>query len=159
MNIKFKVTGIEEVKAYIASLPRGIKMTATKAAAEYMIGDDSHGLKHQPARVQHGADNPYQWTSEKQRRAFFATNGFGGGIPSQRTGALKEGWDYQATNSQWDRVNITNDTPYAQFVQGQNMQRGHLADKWRNIIDVVATNTAGALQAAKRAVADWLKTK
>ena len=35
---------------------------------------------------------PVQWDSEKQRRAFFATNGFGGGIPHVRTGAYQRGW-------------------------------------------------------------------
>lgn len=29
---------------------------------------------------------PIKWDSEKQRRAFFATNGFGKGIPYKRTG-------------------------------------------------------------------------
>ena len=34
---------------------------------------------------------PFRWASERQRRAFFATNGFGHGIPYVRTNALKEG--------------------------------------------------------------------
>lgn len=33
-----------------------------------------------------------RWDSEKQRRAFFATNGFGGGIPYQRTGVYGKSW-------------------------------------------------------------------
>lgn len=36
---------------------------------------------------------PIQWDSEKQRRAFFATNGFGHGIPYNRTGNTK--WSIQ----------------------------------------------------------------
>lgn len=35
---------------------------------------------------------PIQWTSEKQRRAFFRSRGFGKGIPTKRTGALQDGW-------------------------------------------------------------------
>lgn len=35
---------------------------------------------------------PVQWDSEKQRRAFFATDGFGKGIPYVRTGAYQRGW-------------------------------------------------------------------
>lgn len=35
---------------------------------------------------------PIQWASEKQRRAFFATDGFGRGIPTQRTNGLIESW-------------------------------------------------------------------
>lgn len=33
-----------------------------------------------------------RWDSEKQRAAFFATNGFGGGIPYQRTGTYGRSW-------------------------------------------------------------------
>jgi hypothetical protein len=42
------------------------------------------------ARVQppNAVKYPIQWASEKQRRAFFATDGFGGGIPYKRTGKL-----------------------------------------------------------------------
>ena len=32
------------------------------------------------------------WNSEKQRRAYFATDGFGHGIPYRRTGQYPEGW-------------------------------------------------------------------
>lgn len=35
---------------------------------------------------------PVQWDSEKQRRAYFATNGFGHGIPYQRQGKYEKGW-------------------------------------------------------------------
>lgn len=34
---------------------------------------------------------PIQWDSERQRRAFFATNGFGKGIPYRRTHAMRLG--------------------------------------------------------------------
>jgi hypothetical protein len=35
---------------------------------------------------------PVQWDSEKQRRAFFATNGFGKGIPYTRDGGYERSW-------------------------------------------------------------------
>lgn len=35
---------------------------------------------------------PVQWDTERQRRAFFATNGFGAGIPYRRTHATRLGW-------------------------------------------------------------------
>src|SRR5690349_11752070 len=35
---------------------------------------------------------PVQWDSERQRRAFFATKGFGKGIPYRRTGRYRLGW-------------------------------------------------------------------
>lgn len=35
---------------------------------------------------------PVQWDSEKQRRAFFASDGFGRGIPYNRVGAYQRSW-------------------------------------------------------------------
>ncbi len=35
---------------------------------------------------------PIKWDSAKQRQAFFATNGFGGGIPHVRKGLAIAGW-------------------------------------------------------------------
>lgn len=35
---------------------------------------------------------PVEWDSERQRRAFFATNGFGHGIPYRRTNRYRLGW-------------------------------------------------------------------
>ena len=52
------------------------------------------GIKQFMARLRHKMRSeagdrityPVKWDSEKQRRAFFATNGFGKGIPYKRTG-------------------------------------------------------------------------
>ena len=38
---------------------------------------------------------PINWDSQKQRRAFFATNGFGKGIPYRRTNRYRLGWKLQ----------------------------------------------------------------
>src|SRR5689334_11984740 len=35
---------------------------------------------------------PIDWTTEKQRKAFFATDGFGDGIPTKRSDALRTSW-------------------------------------------------------------------
>ena len=40
---------------------------------------------------------PVQWDSEKQRRAYFASNGFGKGIPYQRTGRTRLSWQEERT--------------------------------------------------------------
>jgi len=37
--------------------------------------------------------HPIHWDSERQRRAFFASDGFGRGIPSRRTGRYQRGWE------------------------------------------------------------------
>ncbi len=65
------------------------------------------------------------WTSEKQRRAFFATNGFGRGIPYKRTGKLNKSWEVFLVDAPGGiAVRLSNTTPYAQFVVGRVKPRG-----------------------------------
>jgi hypothetical protein len=74
---------------------------------------------------------PLRWKSEKQRRAFFATNGFGKGIPYRRTGELAEGWqtEFVATpaGGEWS---VFNNVGYADYVQGLNQQPMHIDTGW-----------------------------
>jgi len=55
---------------------------------------------------------PVQWDSERQRLAFFATNGFGKGIPYQRNHQYRLGWKTERTpfNRQY-RVLLSNKHP------------------------------------------------
>ena len=152
--ITTRVRNLDQLKDFITTLPRRIRGEATEVAAEYLIGNDRRGLKHYPARVKHGADNPYQWQSEKQRRAYFASNGFGGGIPYSRTNALKDGW---TTKNDGAKTAVTNDVPYAGFVMGDEQQKGHRADKWRLVPEIIKTNTAGMIQAVRQFVDRWIK--
>lgn len=66
---------------------------------------------------------PIHWKSAKQRRAFFATNGFGRGIPTVRTHTLSQGWQVIfAPLDNGGAITVVNETPYAQFVVGNNRQ-------------------------------------
>ena len=154
--ITVNVRGIESLQAFLKTIPRGTIKSAIAAASEYLIGNERHGLSYYPARVQHGEGNPYQWQSEKQRRAYFATDGFGAGIPYRRTGDLGRGWEMIPKQDGY-QMQIVNRVPYADFVQGVIQQRGHYADKWRKARDIVSTNMKGALQAAQRAVDKWIR--
>jgi len=51
---------------------------------------------------------PVQWDSEKQRKAFFATDGFGNGIPYVRKGDYESGWKKAELPNGWS---ISNDHP------------------------------------------------
>ena len=67
---------------------------------------------------------PIQWTSERQRRAFFATNGFGAGIPTRRTGALEDAWTFGITRGSDGQfiVLIQNNKDYSKFTGGSLAQ-------------------------------------
>jgi hypothetical protein len=87
---------------------------------------------------------PIWWESEKQRRAFFATNGFGKGIPYRRTGAYNAGFVIRKTpNASRASVgySLVNRVPYAKYVGGSadgTAQSTIHLDRWaliRNAMD------------------------
>ena len=156
MNIKFSLRGVDKVKAMLAALPRGVKRVAMEAATTYIIGDANHGLKYEPPQVTHGPGNPYVWQSEKQRKAFFATDGFGHGIPTERTHEGVNSWTMTVSDSNWTQVKIEGGNV---FVQGDWQQRGHAADGWRKYGQIVKDNLAGAIRAAGAAVLAWLRNR
>lgn len=82
---------------------------------------------------------PLRWASERQRRAFFASQGFGGGIPTRRDGSLLEGWrvEYVILNDEAGGILLYNDDPAVEFVQGDLAQPFHLDTGWVQIDDVV----------------------
>lgn len=157
--MKASLRGEDKIKQYLSTLGRGLKITAMRAIGEYLLGDDRHGLRHSPPRRQHGENNPYKWQSEKQRRAYFATDGFGGGIPYERTGELANAWTIEEANSDWNTVKLTNESEYGQYVQGDSIQDGHKADGWRIMADVIKTNLVGAIRAGQQAVDRLIKSK
>lgn len=74
-------------------------------------------LRVEPA----GAQNfyPIHWKTAKQRKAFFASNGFGGGIPSTRTHALSRGWQGSVDGAgDGGTFTVFNDAPEGDFVYG-----------------------------------------
>jgi hypothetical protein len=60
------------------------------------------------------AQEPFFWSSDKQRKAYFASNGFGAGIPYVRTHQLRDGWQTLG----YGRTQIVvNEVPYAGYVK------------------------------------------
>lgn len=78
-----------------------------------------------------------RWKSPRQRAAFFATNGFGGGIPYQRKYTIADGWDAEFVPTKDGGIlAITNPSNKAQFVHGPNTQPFHLDTGWVQLDDV-----------------------
>lgn len=82
-------------------------------------------------------NHPIKWTTKKQRKAYFASNGFGRGIPSTRTGQIVSEWQgsFEATDSGGVLV-LSNWNEAVQFLQGVNMQGFHRDTGWVPIDDV-----------------------
>ena len=69
-------------------------------------------------------ERPIEWTSDKQRIAFFASDGFGKGIPTKRTGALEKAWRmYLITDGDGGFLLVAENTkPYSKFTGGSLAQ-------------------------------------
>lgn len=85
-------------------------------------------LSTEPGRPKY----PIRWKSDRQRRAFFATNGFGHGIPYVRTHKLSRGWrvvldDITASTGVF---RVENSQPYTRYVQGDDQQPFHIDTGW-----------------------------
>lgn len=88
---------------------------------------------------------PIQWTTERQRRAFFATNGFGKGIPTKRTNKVGRAWKVIYTPKiEGGTFALQNPVSYARYVYGGfqsgniYQQKFHVNTGWANAIQTRA---------------------
>jgi hypothetical protein len=89
---------------------------------------------------------PIPWDSEKQRRAFFATDGFGRGIPTKRTGQAVGAW--KAIRIQ-DGAETSNPLSHIMFISGRRQSRIHKG-RWKLFhvtVDAVLKKLPEALRA------------
>lgn len=76
------------------------------------------------------SSGPVNWDSPKQRRAYFATDGFYGGIPYRRRGTYERAWIIQRVD---DGYKLFNDFLMAVHITGDIYGRGQSrihADRW-----------------------------
>lgn len=92
-------------------------------------------LDVQPGPVKY----PIRWKSARQRRAFFATNGFGRGIPTRRSGKLGKSWKIDLLEEQDGGIfTVYNITNYEQYVTGIDQQPFHMDTGWYHSQDILA---------------------
>lgn len=107
---------------------------------------------------------PIEWTTDRQRRAFFATDGFGAGIPTKRSTQLETSWvvivSYQMRTN---LITLRNPKSYAKYVYpGSRQQRFHARTGWgkdfdKDIADLQRTEDIEIANAWMRAVQFSLK--
>lgn len=80
---------------------------------------------------------PIRWKSEKQRRAFFASDGFGGGVPTVRKNVIIKAWHADVRDDPYGGV-ITLTNPYDAwiYIQGSFVQPFHLDTGYVQLKDV-----------------------
>lgn len=155
VSVRVSIKGIPEWKAFLASIPHGVKAIAMMAFAKYVLGDSRHGLRHPAAYRYVSRKSAYgrTWFSPAQRRWFFAN---GAKVGNYRTGRLMAGWTIQGSST---RVYLVNRVPYAGFVIGDGQARQPAKVGWRTAMEVVMSNWKGGIAAAQAAVNAWLSRK
>lgn len=110
---------------------------------------------------------PFAFSTDKSRRAYFATRGFGKGIPYQRTGAVEDSWTVTvAFQLRGDLLTIRNLRPESKYVFGTPTQRqvpGHARTGWgrdfpRKILVIQEDATSRIIAAWFRAVKSAINT-
>jgi hypothetical protein len=159
MNIRFQIKGLKEVSDFINRLPRGVRIVFMRAYTTYILGDDTHGLRHAP---------PYKYVSRKQAgyapmsdrmRGWFWANGGPDMIGDNRTGAISEGWQMRETDSSWTHVSITNTAEGAGWVMGTAQARQPAKVGWRKYMNVIKDNMAGGMRSGLAAVRAFIASR
>ncbi len=136
-NATVEVTDPGLIKAYQQQLAQAPDVVNTLVNAT--INREGEKLlaafQTEPGPVVYSRDGKLAWKSDKQRKAFFATDGFGHGIPYQRRAApnrIVDQWRLIITYEP-DRLTsiaLLNDDLTHRFVTGQFQQPYHAITGW-----------------------------
>lgn len=116
VQMTVKVIGAELVRQGLEDIAREIPLIGRKRIYEAMLR-----VKRKMATPAPKPKYPINWDSEKQRRAFFATDGFGRGIPTKRTGRYEKGWVIVRTGTGY---RMENTSPAAGYIGGDYAGQG-----------------------------------
>jgi hypothetical protein len=109
---------LDDMIKYMDRIDREIDAIGKYALSEIRdeLLDD---LTDEPPRRNYPSDYPLEWTSEKQRKAYFATDGFGAGIPFKRSGKMSQSWQITGVKSgKGFAIVVSNKSKGAKYVGG-----------------------------------------
>src|SRR3990167_11099991 len=110
----------ENVKAFLKTVPRGAKRAALAPIAFYVMGNESHGLKHDEIYRKVTRKSVYGksfFTLRQLRFFFFALRKGLIKVPYRRTGRQSKSWDVDLSNL--DRPIIYSLDPTVKWTRGQ----------------------------------------
>jgi hypothetical protein len=147
--LTIRVRGVKELKAGLNKLRHQIPMGMLET-----LGLAANEIKREMFRAGKKPTYPIQWDSTKQRKAFFATDGFGGGIPHKRTQNTQLGWRVIKFENGF---NVGNPLSHAVYVYGstksaKRQSRIHkgrwplFARTWPGIIEKLPRNIQARLK-------------
>jgi len=143
--IGIDIQGIATIQNRLSKLPKEAKDMGVESANEYIV----NLMKVEPP-VPHGK---FVWSSDKQRRYVMAKISEGG--YTGRTQRLRNAWQ---TVGEGYKQMVVNETPYADYVQGDNQIIGHKTNNWQTISsnlknkgkDILKRFDAGVKKALKK---------
>ena len=100
------------------------------------------GMRWTPSRNEADSNKtpntPYGYYS-RQKAAFYATRGFGMGIPTRRTGGIPDSWFVRAryTEDKIGEINVRNTDPRSHYVVGDYQQDFHRIHGWPRATQVL----------------------
>lgn len=145
----FTNSKIEELQTRAATASRRVRLAARRdllAAAERLA---EKVYQQPPGPVVY----PFEFATSRSRAAYFATNGFGHGIPYVRTGALGAAWQLNAAIVGNDVLILaSNEADGAPFVFGPRQVPGHRRTGWPNEVEARAAIGIGLVVEARRII-------
>jgi hypothetical protein len=158
MAIKLVVRGIDELKAYLKTVPYGTVKVSLAALADWYVGQDDRGLRHYEPYKYITPMRSFSDNKEKrlrQLRWIFAHKDLIG--KNNRTNDIKNSWRWKTTNNGYG-VTFENESRGAGWLwSDKNQTRQNAAVGHRTIMSKVQSNLAGAMRHAQVAVNKWLK--
>jgi len=154
--IKFTVRNRREVAELIRTITKGSKRVATKAMAEYFVGNEHHGLAHDDPYKQTTRRRVYgqQWESDKQRKYVMAKIRSGEIVLGHRARKPTYASGGYAVKESRDGYTIVNPRPSAFWSRVWAKW-----PRWRHYNKVLEDNMKGAMRAARWAVGKLLRQK
>lgn len=145
LDVVFEFPDIfDAYKRQLQDTPRAVEAFLNGTMRNYLEQQKAQRLQKVPGPVA----RPIQWTPaqqqnkppnvrysgqsyySKQKAAYFATNGFGRGIPTQRTGAIVSDWQV-VIDLAGASIGYLNINPAAKFVIGTFQQKFHANTGWQ----------------------------
>lgn len=138
--VAFDLDILREVREAAQVLPERVDRMVRRDIRPFVSHEWDKTMRQEPPERSWPDEYPLEWESERQRRAYFATDGFGKGIPYRRTHAFVRGWHVLAgySPSGLGEIVVTHDSDKELFITGRRQQRFHAITGW--------PSSAGALQ-------------
>ena len=135
-NISIEVIGLEDLMNRIKMLPTETQKLILDDVGEYSrktLAELQAKYKYVSRKQAYGVS----FFSAKQRAYVMAAIRRGDiTIPYRRTGTLAGGWRVQRGSK--DYATITNNVPYAPYVQGIMQSRHEKLVGWKRVVDIIA---------------------